>query len=326
MSSPQSSTHHDEVKNKETSIPLPPINEECGGPYDDGTCAGYLDTVLTVFAKHKHPFVLVGTAATRWNACKGVARELDVLLCSSQMQAIVDDLVASEQWVACHGRPAYADSVLWGNETAIKDIWLEARFADTPETYLGFAHLRFWPEELYQLSVDDCQEIEVPDALALNAVQLEEEYHRDPSGRFGPTLTKVIHARGHSLTPEPKYHARSLSHQHFPIFIPTVQSHLNSLLDQHRTEEATGLSIGNAACKHLKNYIRYNMFDWPPARDWLMRSGRIEARNAKLMEEWMRKYRRKPAFSWDEAVGDFVFIDNFFEAVLRPDLESEHGS
>ncbi|MCJ1388924.1 hypothetical protein MMC18_001775 [Xylographa bjoerkii] len=294
------------------------LSDDCNGPDNDGACTGYLDTVLTVFERHNHPFVLVGTAATRWNASRGNVREIDVLLRSSQMEGIVDDLVISKQWVKCDEKPTYANDACWGNETAVKDIWLEARFADTPARYLGFAHLRFWPEELYQLSVTDCQKKEVPDAMALNSVQLEEDYHRDPSGRFGPRLADSIHAFGHSLTPGPKHRARSLSHQHLPIVIPTVQSHLNSLLDQYRAQEATGLSIGNGTGGHVLNYIRYNLFDWPPARDWLLGSGRIEARNMELMEKWIRRYRRKPALSWDQEAGKYVFVNNFFEAVLGP--------
>lgn len=311
-------TPHDDAQHGESFICQPSISDDCSGPDNDGTCTGYLDTVLTVFERHNHPFVLVGTVATRWNGCRGYVREIDVLLRSSQMEAIVDDLVISKQWAKCDEKPAYAGDEHRGNETAIKDIWLEARFTNTPATYLGFAHLRFWPEELYQLSVTDCQKIEVPDAMALNAVQLEEDYHRDPSRRFGPPLTDSVHSFGLSPTPGPKHRARSLSHQHIPIFIPTVQSHLNSLLAQCRAEDATGLSIGNGANGHVKNFIRYNLFDWPPARDWLLGSGRIEARNMELIGERIRKYRRKPALSWDKEAGKYVFVNNFFEAVLGP--------
>ncbi|MCJ1379616.1 hypothetical protein MMC17_002718 [Xylographa soralifera] len=306
---------HNDAQHEESFICQSSISDDCD---NDGTCTGYLDTVLTVFQRYNHPFVLVGTAATRRNGCRGYVRELDVLVRSSQIGAIVDDLVSSKQWAKCDEKPAYAGDEHRGNETAVKDIWLEARFADTPATYLGFAHLRFWPEELYQLSVIDCQKIEVPDAMALNSVQLEEDYHRDQSRRFGPNLTDSVHAFGLSLTPGPKHRARSVSCQDIPIFIPTVQSHLNSLLDQYRAQAATGLSIGSGTGGLVKDYIRYNLFDWPPARDWLLESGRIEARNMELMEERIRKYRRKPALSWDKEAGKYVFVNDFFKAVLGP--------
>ena len=158
----------------------------------------------------------------------------------------------------------------------------------------------------------------MPDAFALNPVQLEENYHRDPSRRFIPHLTDSVYAFGLSPIPGPQHRAKSLSHQHLPIFIPTLQSHLNSVLDQYRAHTVTGLSIGSGTAAHLKNYIRYNLFDWPPARDWLLGSGRIEARNMELVEERIRKYKRKPALSWEKETGKYVFVDNFVEAVLGP--------
>ncbi|MCJ1317263.1 hypothetical protein MMC15_002586 [Xylographa vitiligo] len=242
------------------------------------------------------------------------------------MEAIVHNLVISKQWAKCDARPAYAGVEHWGNETAIKDIGFEARFANTPATYLGFAHLRLWPGELYQLSVTDCQKVKVPDAFAANPVQLEEDYHRDPSRRFGPHHTDSVYAFGLSPTPGSKHRARSLSHQHLPIFIPTLQSHLNSALDQYRAHTGTGLSIGSGTAARLKNYIRYNLFDWPPARDWLLGSGRIEARNMELMVETIRKYRRRPALSWGKETRKYVFVDNFFEAVLGPPMEANSAN
>ena len=62
-------------------------------------CTGYLDNTLAVFESQNHPFVLVSTLAMTWNGSNNLAQnEIDVLVRSSQLQAIVNGLVASGEW------------------------------------------------------------------------------------------------------------------------------------------------------------------------------------------------------------------------------------
>jgi hypothetical protein len=39
---------------------------------EKGACTGYLDTVLLIFERHSHPFVLVSTLAMRWNGANNM--------------------------------------------------------------------------------------------------------------------------------------------------------------------------------------------------------------------------------------------------------------
>jgi len=50
------------------------------------------------------------------------------------------------------------------NCTAIRDVWLKSCWPDPL-----FQYLRFWPEELYKLSVT-CAKVEIPDVLTRRSI------------------------------------------------------------------------------------------------------------------------------------------------------------
>jgi hypothetical protein len=57
-------------------------------------CPGYLDTVLSIFQRHDHPFILVSTLAMRWSGGNNLPEKgIDVLVRSSHLQALMDSLV-----------------------------------------------------------------------------------------------------------------------------------------------------------------------------------------------------------------------------------------
>lgn len=153
-------------------------------------CTGYLDTTLAIFKRHKHPFILISTLANRWSGANNLDQdEIDILVRSSQTDAIVQDLVASGEWKLstnyAHSQgDNFEPSMI--NCSQSRDTWLEACIEDP-----WFHYLRLWPEELYKLPID-CGKIEVPDVQNTQTVSLEEEYFRDPHSRFGPArLSKV---------------------------------------------------------------------------------------------------------------------------------------
>jgi len=84
------------------------------------TRTGYLDTVLSIFERHGHPFVLISTLAMIWNGANNMpGKEIDVLVRSSRLQTIVDDLIPSDNW-ALSQNPNEISGTL--NETVIRDI------------------------------------------------------------------------------------------------------------------------------------------------------------------------------------------------------------
>ena len=62
-------------------------------------CPGYLDTVLSTFQRHDHLFILVSTLAMKWSGGSDLPqKEIDVIVRSSYLQALVDGLVESGEW------------------------------------------------------------------------------------------------------------------------------------------------------------------------------------------------------------------------------------
>lgn len=273
-------------------------------------CTGYLDNTLAIFERHNHPFVLISTLGLRWSGCNPKAqREIDVLVRSPQLEVIVDDLIASGEWKVSS---IYANEEMYPemiNHTTVPDVWLKSCIEDP---FFGF--LRIWPEELYQLSVD-CNKIQIPDIIMRGSVLLEEEYDRDPYRRFRPSS---LSGESHNLLPRLQIRAKFLRRD-IPIFIPTIEEHLNALLDQLREEKTTRLDNGNDPAIHIWNFIRYLYFDWTPNRDWLLDT-KILGRNQGLMTFWLDKFKRTPRLLYDPVLETLVSGKMPWELSIRPEF------
>jgi hypothetical protein len=252
----------------------------------------------------------------RWSGGNNLPqKEIDVLVRSSHLQALVDGLVESGEWKVSKN---YADiegemnhqSLI--NYTSIRDVWLKACFSDP-----AFDYLRFWPEELYHLSAD-CNKVEVPDVSTRDYVVLEEEYYQDPYQRFGPPLLRYYEKRNTPLLPPIQERAK-IMRRDIPIFIPTIEDHLNAFLDQTREQRRTKCYNGGVPNWQIKNYIRYLYLDWTPARNWLL-STKIRERNLELMTERLDKYRRKPLLQYDGILNKAINIMPW-ELPIRPEFQ-----
>lgn len=245
-------------------------------------CPGYLDTALSVFERHGQPFILVSTLAMIWSGSRNSPRkEIDVLVRPTHLQTLVDGLVETNDWEISEN---YGQTTR--NETHVRDAWLKATFLD-PQ----FEYIRLWPEELYHLFVG-CHKIEVSDVYVRDSVLLEEEYYRDPCRRFGPPLLRYFEERNLRLLLPIQARAK-IMRRDIPIFIPTIEDHLNALLDQRREQIRTNLDNGGAPEWQVRNFIRCLFLDWKPARNWIL-STKVKERNRELMAERIDKYRRKP--------------------------------
>jgi hypothetical protein len=274
-------------------------------------CPGYLDAVLSVFKRHRQPFVLVSTLAMRWSGARNIPqKEVDVLVRSSQLQVIVDDLIASGDWKISDNWVEYDGTMI--NHTAIRDVWLKSCW---PDSFLEY--LRFWPEELYKLSVT-CNKVEVPDVFSREEVLLEEEYCRDLCERFGPQRLRHFSIPDRPLLPLIQMRAKIMERE-IPIFIPTIEEHLNALLDQLREQRETKLFNGNAPQTQVRYFIRYLFLDWAPTRNWLL-SSKIRERNLDLMTERLDNYWRKPLISYD-AVNNCISSRMPWESPIRPEFK-----
>ncbi|MCJ1325551.1 hypothetical protein MMC10_002214 [Thelotrema lepadinum] len=220
------------------------VNDLTSSSSDHTMPSGYLDDVLTVFQHHNHPVILVGVFAMQWSASRGMPEQtIDFLVLPAEMWSIAADLVISGEWDIC-ANPAYYTrpySNVDFNTTVIADVWLE----NTKHGALGpheLKYLHLWPEDLYNLSVSGCRKLEVPDIYPKISLTLEDEYYRDPFKRFGPIrLSACISSSDPYLLP-----SRCRSEKiDVAIYVPSIQEHLNALLDQEQKEEETNTTCGN---------------------------------------------------------------------------------
>ena len=288
-------------------------------------CAGYLDSALLIFKKHNHPFILVSTCAMIWSGSNNMPeREIDVLVRSSQQESLVNDLMASGEWkIANDGVPDYSittKSIIITKSVTAKSA--NTKSANTKTVWLKSCHedpfleyLRLWPEELYKLSID-CNKIEVPDVSAWQPVLLEEEeYYRDPYERFGPPR---LSTRTRSILPRLQCRAKIIQ-QDIPIYIPTIEDHLNAYLDQLQEELLKNFVSGAYPKWQIRNFIRFLYLDWAPTREWLMRC-KIRERNRDLMTERFSKFRRKLLILYDPILQRSVFDKMPWELSIRPEV------
>ena len=278
---------------------------------------GYLDNVLSIFDQHDHPFVLVGQYGMQWAGVNYIGRpEIDILVRSSQIQAITSDLVNSGEWKRLRFSP-YADvsdEIFHYIPGSLDDIWLEVTGDRVLCPYMGLRYLRLWPEEVYKLSVDGCSKLEVPDISPNNCVVLEDEYLRDPDKLIGPPLlkkkkrfpedfdTRALLAVEHRA----KWHRRDV-----PIFVPLIAEFLNAHLEQfqehHEFREEFELGIGSRAGNALRLFIRYLYLDWDIVRDWLLEN-KIKPEYRDVMRGMCDSYFRKPVPSSCNCKGEFRVV------------------
>ena len=264
---------------------------------------GYFDNVLAIFEKNRHPFILIGELAMRWHSCcTGPDKETDVLVKSSQIDDIAFDLVYSGNWTLCSN--PYLDSSAWLsyiNTTEIRETWLQSQNQHVP--FFG-RYLRLWPEELYQLSVEKCQKFEIPDLSACWQVTFEECYYRDPKQLFGPDRLSVREQSQDAILPPVSRRCKWIQRR-IPLYVPSIADHLNALLDQEHVEFTDCTRSGNIPSTQVHRYIRYHCWDWPPATQWLLKSGRIHQRNILRLRHRLENHRRIPRLEKDRASNEF---------------------
>jgi hypothetical protein len=149
-------------------------------------------------------------------------------------------------------------------------------------------------------------------------VILEDEYYRDPYQRFGPQRLRYFEESGTAILPFMQIRAK-IMRRDIPIFIPTIEEHLNALLDQLREGRETKLSNGGAADWQINNFIRYLFLDWTPTRNWIL-AEKIRERNRELMTERLDKYQRKLLILWDPVLEKSVFDKMPWKLSIRPEF------
>jgi hypothetical protein len=245
------------------------------------------------------------------------ASDLSVLIQQANLPSISDDLVSSGEWSICQN-PYVREGTLFNpdkNTTAIREIWLVSQKENLPGA-IGSNYLRLWPEELYQLSVAGCKKYEVPDLILKQPFVLEEEFCRDTNHQFGPRKFSLLdHER--SLLHSNSYRCKWIK-RNIPLYVPTIEDHLDALLEQAYNERRERNMCGNNPTIKIHQYIEHHMWDWPPVGEWLL-SERVSMLHREQMTLLLDGYRREPVRQWDAASQEWRIRINPWDPSLPAD-------
>lgn len=266
--------------------------------------AGNIDHMFEVLKRHEHPFILVGTASSRWMGSRGCFdKAFDIVVRNHQLTDIVHDLIQTGHWVAFDTQAARQE--MESTDSHHHQRYLNHCFeADAVLDRVdqhdnAFARLRLWSEHSYHIGVDECPLVEVPNLYAWNPFLVEEIYHpasnRNDGWWYGPdTLTN----RGERELILPNLPRGKSADNTTPIFIPSIPAFLDALVDQIRLyKEGCKPALAFYAGWQLDNLTRYLYLELPHQKNRILFE--VEVRNDGYLEQHFRNYKRKPFYVID---------------------------
>lgn len=268
--------------------------------------ASNIDHIFEALKRHEHPFILVGTASSRWMGSRGCFDEaFDIVVRNHQLIEVVHDLIQTGHWVVFDAQAAPQENhcleKFGSNDQRFLNHCCEAdAVLERVDQHIDtFARLRLWSEDSYRIRVDECPLVEVPDLYAWNTFLVEEKYHpasnRTDGWWYGPdTLTNT---QGHIVLPPNKPRGRSPNNT-TPIFIPSIPTFLDALVDQKRLYKAgCKPALAFYAGWQLNNLTRYLYLELPHQKNTIQFE--VEARNEGYLEQCFVNFKRKPFYVID---------------------------
>jgi hypothetical protein len=243
---------------------------------------GYLDSILTIFSNHNHPFILLNDFAMKWMGCANLPNgSVDVLVRSSRHDSILKDLLTLSDWEITQSQHRGIFEIFSEGETILKN---------TRDSSM-WPYLRLFPEELFFLSIDG-PIIEVPDLWAWNTTLVEIEFHPDRKNfLYGP---KNYTAYCAASLPPPKWQSRSLKCK-IPIYVPTITTFINAMWDHVREYADVKNEMLESARYNIRNFIRYLFLDRPHQRELIL--SKMYDENREVMKDRIDGYKRKITIS-----------------------------
>ncbi|KAA6410355.1 MAG: hypothetical protein FRX48_05776 [Lasallia pustulata] len=211
--------------------------------------------------------------------------DLDLLLRDSDMQIIMADLLATDQF----------DLVEQNLDIRLSDTYTQQvpRLRFKTNDNISYGCISLWSERVYMLNINS-EKIEVLDTYPWNVVLMEERFDLHPSWAQAASISyTTLISKGVMVLPSTL--ARSAD-MNYPIYIPTIPRILDALLDQARyrityAENFPGKG-GNRPSYHLSNFVRYLHLEKPQQRERLLPE--LAERNRGAMEAAINKFKRKP--------------------------------
>ena len=218
-----------------------------------------LDFLISAFAAHQHPIVVVELHALRWMGANPVVDDtLHLLTRPADTKFIVADILSSDLW-RLHDQKPGLEYLLPGDYEALTCLF----------TVDGSSQLTLWPETAYGgLSVDGPL-IQVPDFAALNAVLAEAEMSPPAmevsGGGWAPKLLRSDERRWPKSDAANTPITTAVMWQEVKIFVPTVANMLSAFAARERKIKAPSLGPRY----YIGLLIRYLFLEKPEQRSKL---------------------------------------------------------
>ncbi|KAH6616793.1 hypothetical protein C7974DRAFT_442602 [Boeremia exigua] len=266
-----------------------------------------MDHIVDIMVSHHHPVVLVGSSAQRWMGSAGaLSRICDLLIKNSGLQSIGKALIQSGHWKKANPKEQLGLHEVPESEA---DIFLQRTKVEDENEY---EYLCLWSETTYHINVDTCPFVEVPDFYPWFVVLIEEKWHpaigREDGWWYGPRLCSETKLRNLS---EGAVAARTFSERfprgkspsnNHPILVPSLPAYLDALVFQATHYRESKQELALFASWIIRNLVRYLYLELPHQQLPLL----IELEEDDYMEEYLRDYKRKPFFVYQEGVGTQV--------------------
>jgi hypothetical protein len=275
---------------------------------------GAIDHIFDVLNKYKHPFVLVGLVAHRWMGCASHVDEgFDIVLRNDQLNMIVADLIETGHWSLFDPhkkRQIFETDILQSiQESEEYDLVKHLCEADTVLRQFDldgfqFEYLRIWSEETYQIKVDDCAFVEVPELNPMNNFLVEKEFHpaidRTDGWWYGPRiLDKEVTAENRYRIFSTVYKRAKGAQNPSSIFILSIPEYLDALVYHKTHYEISKPKLSFIASWQIRCLTRYLFLEVPHQKNSIL--FQVEAETENYMQPYLDRWKRRPILVMTDA-------------------------
>jgi hypothetical protein len=285
------------MESKPTDNSISALSSSGKGSSDEGT----IDHIFNVLDIYKHPFVLVGQVAHRWMGCAScVDGAFDIVLRNDQLDVIVTDLIKTGHWILFdpHRERQILESDSFRPRSELHEHEMLLKYLCDADTVLRqvdleglrFEYLRIWSEETYQIKVDDCSFVEVPELHPWSPFLVENEFHpaiqRKDGWWYGPsTLDKASDRYRIFSTIFPRAKGPN---NHSPICILSIPTYLDALVYHMTHYKISKPELYSIADWQIGNLTSYLYLELPHQKDALL--FQIEAKTEDYMQPYLERY------------------------------------
>jgi hypothetical protein len=228
----------------------------------------------------------------------------DLLVRNSALESIASNLVETGHWEVHTPGPEELVPTSPLDKTDADLVLRRTEIKHQSE----YQYLSLWSETTYRITVDSCPVVEVPNIYPWYKILIEEKWHPaiDRGGWwYGPHLhpnTKVTNLPECATQPTifSKWLPRRKSaSNNYPVYVPSLPAYIDALIYHATHYKRSKSGLASISSWQIDNLTRYLYLELPHQQLPLL----IELEEDLFMEDYLRRYRRKPRFVYRVAPG-----------------------